>query len=70
VKPPLALRTDKHVKHASYLRAHTALSRSEGDPGVVDEALKAYKNIDAVMAQQQDLAEIVAELKQVVCVKG
>jgi tRNA-splicing ligase RtcB len=40
------------------------------DPGIIDEAPKAYKNIDAVMAQQQDLVEIVAELKQVVCVKG
>jgi tRNA-splicing ligase RtcB len=40
------------------------------DRGVVDEAPKAYKNIDKVMADQQDLVEIVAELKQVVCVKG
>jgi len=40
------------------------------DPGVIDEAPKAYKNIDRVMAQQQDLVEIIAELKQIVCVKG
>jgi tRNA-splicing ligase RtcB len=40
------------------------------DAGVVDEAPAAYKNIDRVMAQQDDLVEIVAELKQVVCVKG
>jgi tRNA-splicing ligase RtcB len=40
------------------------------DPGVIDETPKAYKNIDTVMKQQQDLVEIVAELKQVVCVKG
>jgi tRNA-splicing ligase RtcB len=40
------------------------------DPGVIDEAPKAYKNIDRVMDQQSDLVEIVAELKQVVCVKG
>jgi len=40
------------------------------DPGVIDEAPKAYKNIDSVMKQQQDLVEIVAELKQIVCVKG
>jgi len=40
------------------------------DRGVVDEAPKAYKNIDHVMAQQADLVEIVAELKQVLCVKG
>jgi tRNA-splicing ligase RtcB len=40
------------------------------DRGIVDEAPKAYKNIERVMQQQQDLVEIVAELKQVVCVKG
>jgi tRNA-splicing ligase RtcB len=40
------------------------------DRGVLDEAPKAYKNIDRVMEQQSDLVEIVAELKQVVCVKG
>jgi tRNA-splicing ligase RtcB len=40
------------------------------DPGVIDEAPKAYKNIDSVMKQQQDLVEIVAALKQIVCVKG
>ena len=40
------------------------------DNGVVDEAPKAYKDIRRVMEQQQDLVEIVAELKQVVCVKG
>jgi len=30
----------------------------------------AYKDIDAVMAAQRDLVEIVATLKQVLCVKG
>jgi tRNA-splicing ligase RtcB len=40
------------------------------DSGVIDEAPKAYKDIDRVMEQQSDLVEIVAELKQVVCVKG
>jgi tRNA-splicing ligase RtcB len=40
------------------------------DNGVVDEAPKAYKDIRRVMEQQQDLVEVVAELKQVVCVKG
>jgi tRNA-splicing ligase RtcB len=40
------------------------------DPGVLDEAPKAYKDIERVMEQQSDLVEIVAELKQVVCVKG
>jgi len=40
------------------------------DSGVVDEAPKAYKDIRRVMEQQADLVEVVAELKQVVCVKG
>jgi tRNA-splicing ligase RtcB len=40
------------------------------DRGVIDEAPKAYKDIDRVMEQQEDLVEVVAELKQVVCVKG
>jgi tRNA-splicing ligase RtcB len=52
------------------LRDQTAGVECRKDPGVIDEAPKAYKNIDAVMTQQQDLVEIVAELKQVVCVKG
>ena len=30
----------------------------------------AYKPIDAVMAAQEDLVEIVHTLRQVVCVKG
>ena len=30
----------------------------------------AYKPIDAVMAAQAELVEIVHELRQVVCVKG
>jgi tRNA-splicing ligase RtcB len=52
------------------LKDQTAGVECRKDPGVIDEAPKAYKNIDAVMTQQQDLVEIVAELKQVVCVKG
>jgi tRNA-splicing ligase RtcB (3'-phosphate/5'-hydroxy nucleic acid ligase) len=40
------------------------------DAGVVDEAPKAYKDIRRVMEHQRDLVEVVAELKQVVCVKG
>ena len=40
------------------------------DEGVIDETPGAYKPIDAVMAAQQDLVEIVHTLKQVVCVKG
>jgi len=40
------------------------------DLGVIDEIPSAYKDIDVVMANQRDLVEIVAELKQVLCVKG
>ena len=40
------------------------------DEGVIDETPAAYKDIDAVMAAQADLVDIVHTLKQVVCVKG
>ncbi|MFB7665546.1 RtcB family protein [Kitasatospora sp. NPDC056138] len=40
------------------------------DSGVVDEIPGAYKSIEKVMEQQKDLVEVVAHLKQVVCVKG
>ena len=40
------------------------------DADVIDEIPMAYKDIDAVMAAQADLVEIVHTLKQVVCVKG
>lgn len=40
------------------------------DRGVLDEIPGAYKSIDEVMNNQSDLVEIVATLKQVVCVKG
>jgi tRNA-splicing ligase RtcB (3'-phosphate/5'-hydroxy nucleic acid ligase) len=40
------------------------------DESVIDETPMAYKDIDAVMAAQSDLVEIVHTLKQVVCIKG
>jgi tRNA-splicing ligase RtcB len=40
------------------------------DAEVIDETPAAYKPIDAVMAAQADLVEIVHTLRQVVCVKG
>ena len=40
------------------------------DKGVIDETPGAYKDIDAVMAAQTDLVEIVHTLKQVLCIKG
>jgi tRNA-splicing ligase RtcB (3'-phosphate/5'-hydroxy nucleic acid ligase) len=40
------------------------------DANVIDEIPMAYKDIDAVMAAQADLVEVVYTLKQVLCVKG
>ncbi|MBT2528474.1 RtcB family protein [Streptomyces sp. ISL-99] len=40
------------------------------DSGVVDEIPAAYKPIEQVMDQQRDLVEVVAKLKQFICVKG
>lgn len=52
------------------LITQTAGIECRKDRGVLDEIPSAYKPIDEVMTQQQDLVEIVATLKQVVCVKG
>jgi tRNA-splicing ligase RtcB len=40
------------------------------DKGVMDEIPEAYKDIDAVMANQSELVEVVHTLKQVMCIKG
>lgn len=40
------------------------------DVGVLDEIPGAYKPIEKVMEQQKELVEVVAELRQVLCVKG
>jgi tRNA-splicing ligase RtcB (3'-phosphate/5'-hydroxy nucleic acid ligase) len=40
------------------------------DAGVLDELPGAYKDIDSVMANQEDLVEVVHTLRQVVVVKG
>jgi tRNA-splicing ligase RtcB len=40
------------------------------DKGVIDEIPGAYKDIDQVMANQNDLVEVVHTLKQVICIKG
>ena len=52
------------------LRAQTEGVECRKDAGVIDEAPQAYKDIGAVMRQQEDLVEVVAELKQILCVKG
>jgi tRNA-splicing ligase RtcB len=51
-------------------RAATEGVECRKDKDVIDETPAAYKDIDAVMAAQRDLVEIVHTLKQVVCVKG
>jgi tRNA-splicing ligase RtcB len=48
----------------------TAHVECRKDAGVIDETPAAYKDIDAVMAAQAELVEIVHTLRQVVCVKG
>jgi tRNA-splicing ligase RtcB len=52
------------------LVAQTAGVECRKDRGVLDELPAAYKDVDAVMAAQEDLVEVVHTLKQVLCVKG
>ena len=52
------------------LEAQTKGVECRKDKGVIDEIPGAYKDIEKVMNNQKDLVEVVAELKQVVCVKG
>ncbi|ROZ64443.1 RtcB family protein [Ramlibacter sp. WS9] len=51
-------------------RAATEGVECRKDKEVIDETPAAYKDIDAVMAAQTDLVDVVHTLKQVVCVKG
>ena len=51
-------------------REATAQVECRKDAGVIDESPAAYKDIDAVMAAQSDLVEIVHTLRQVLCIKG
>jgi len=52
------------------LRKQTAGVECRKDSGVLDEIPSAYKDIEKVMKDQEDLVEVVAELKQIACVKG
>jgi tRNA-splicing ligase RtcB len=52
------------------LERQTAGVECRKDRGVLDEIPGAYKSIEQVMADQSDLVEVVAELRQVMCVKG
>lgn len=55
--------TDDHEQATAHVECRK-------DAGVLDETPMAYKDIDAVMAAQSDLVEVVHTLRQVVCVKG
>ncbi len=61
------------AKREFTLADHEAATRGvecRKDAEVLDETPGAYKDIDAVMAAQADLVDIVHTLKQVLCVKG
>ncbi|SFB61248.1 tRNA-splicing ligase RtcB [Amycolatopsis marina] len=60
----------KKMFSAADLAAQTDGVECRKDTGVVDEIPAAYKDIDSVIAAQTDLVEVVAHLKQVICVKG
>ncbi|WP_046659981.1 RtcB family protein [Lysobacter capsici] len=51
-------------------REATAHVECRKDAAVIDESPAAYKPIEAVMAAQADLVEVVHTLRQVVCIKG
>ena len=63
----------KEAKRRFTLEDHVRMTEGvecRKDVEVIDETPAAYKPIDAVMAAQADLVEIVHTLRQVVCVKG
>ena len=63
----------KEAKRRFTLADHVRMTEGvecRKDLEVIDETPAAYKPIDAVMAAQSDLVEIVHTLRQVVCVKG
>lgn len=59
----------KRVSLAEHMTATVGVECRK-DESVIDETPSAYKPIEAVMAAQADLVEIVHTLKQVLCVKG
>ncbi len=68
-------RTMSRTKAKKLFTVEDQMRATEGvecrkDAEVIDEIPMAYKDIDAVMAAQRDLVDVVHVLKQVVCVKG
>ncbi len=66
----MSRRAAKQRFSADDLAAQTAGIECRKDAGVVDEIPAAYKDIDAVIAAQTDLVEVVARLQTLLCVKG
>ncbi len=60
----------KHFFNQQDLTAQTEGIECRKDKGVVDEIPSAYKDIHQVMANQNDLIDVVHTLKQVLCIKG
>ena len=56
--------------HVQDLKDQTRGVECRKDATVLDEIPAAYKPIEKVMENQKDLVEVVAELRQVLCVKG
>ncbi|MGC9239341.1 MAG: RtcB family protein, partial [Acidithiobacillus sp.] len=56
--------------HEEDIEMQTSGVECRKDAGIIDELPGAYKDIDAVMAQQTDLVEVLHTLKQILCVKG
>lgn len=54
----------------SDLEAQTKGIECRKDEGILDEIPASYKDIDTVMQNQQDLVDIVYELRQIICIKG
>ncbi|MBK7821322.1 MAG: RtcB family protein [Tessaracoccus sp.] len=52
------------------LAEQTAGVECRKDLGVVDEIPGAYKDLNQVMANQEDLVSVVARLETLLCVKG
>ena len=68
-------RTMSRTKAKKLFTVEDQMRATEGvecrkDAEVIDEIPMAYKDIDAVMAAQSELVDVVHVLKQVVCVKG
>ena len=49
---------------------HTKWSKGRKGKMDLSEAPSAYKNIDTVMKNQEDLVAIVTELRPIACAKG